>query len=375
VQQKLIQKYLEGLATPIECEEIELWYASIQIPYTAQQDESNIRTRIHHKITQNTSLYNQHSSKSVYKFWLSIAAAILLMAIPLFLLKNSIFNKADDQLAYNIAPGGARAILTLSGGKRINLDSTSMGRITNKYGFDMTAKDGRLVYATSTANKYSNRYHTLSTLKGGNYELILPDGSHIWLNASSSIKFPETFEDGPRIVEITGEAYFEVAPKWSAQRNSPVPFTVKSGQEKIEVLGTHFNVRHYSAVQNNRVTLIEGKVRISKNGQTVLLMPGEAVETDKKNAELEKITGVNTEAAMAWKNGIFYFERATVPEILNEVAQWYNIDVNYIGLPPKQRFTGKVLKSKNLSSIIEILRQGDIHFTIDKRKLTVYNDD
>lgn len=239
-------------------------------------------------------------------------------------------------------------------------------------GLQISKKKGLIVYSPTNANASLGRYNTLSTPKGAQYELVLPDGSHVWLNALSSIRYPELFSANQRNVEVKGEAYFEVAHQQTKDRKSRIPFVVQAGAEQIEVLGTHFNVHYYQGDPMRLTTLLEGAVKVSSHGKSVLLSPGQAAGIENGKQEIQKLSDVNTRLAVAWKEGEFHFEDASVPEIMNQVARWYDVEIVYQGTIPQEHFSGKVSRTENLSQVIEILKRGGIRFKINERKITVY---
>ncbi|WP_293308989.1 FecR family protein [Pedobacter sp. UBA5917] len=379
MQQELIKKYLEGTATEEERTEVELWYASVQLPFQQEQDQDTVRSRIYAK-TNHLIASEPKVKRLSWLNWrlLSAAAAIVLIAGIVFVVFNNQHATQRNALLGNalfgtdIAPGGDQAILTLADGRRISLDTAAEGKLAGLTGVQVSKTNGVVVYSPTSENASSNKYNTLSTPKGAKYELVLPDGSHVWLNALSSIRYPEVFSASQRNVEVKGEAYFEVAHLQTKDKKSRIPFIVQAGDERIEVLGTHFNVRYYQGDPTQLTTLLEGAVKVSSHGKSVLLSPGEAAGTENGKPEIQKITDANTELAVAWKEGEFQFEDASVPEIMNQIARWYDVEVIYQGEIPQEHFSGKVSRTENLSQVIEILKRGGIRFKINERKITVY---
>ncbi|RBQ11407.1 FecR family protein [Pedobacter miscanthi] len=379
MQQELIKKYLEGTATEEERTEVEFWYASVQLPFQQGRDQDAVRSRIYAK-TQQMIADEPKVKQFSWLNWrlLSTAAAILLVAGIVFVVFNNQQSAERNALLGNalfrndIAPGGDQAVLTLADGRIISLDTAADGKLAGLTGIEISKNKGVIVYSPVSGNLSSNRYNTLSTPKGAKYELVLPDGSHVWLNALSSIRYPEVFNASQRNVEVKGEAYFEVAHLEAKDKKSRIPFVVQAGNEQIEVLGTHFNVHYYQGDAIQLTTLLEGAVKVSSKGKSVLLSPGEAAGTQNGKQEIQKFTNVNTELAVAWKEGEFQFEDASVPEIMNQIARWYDVEVIYQGEIPQEHFSGKVSRTENLSEVIEILKRGGIRFKINERKIIVY---
>ena len=273
----------------------------------------------------------------------------------------------------DILPGGNRAVLTLADGSTINLDSAHTGNLASQG----TAKvlkiqEGELKYDAATASGHSTvSYNTLSTPRGGQYKLLLADGTRVWLNAASSIRYPTTFTGPDREVEISGEAYFEIA------KNASMPFRVlttgnpgDNNPMTIDVLGTHFNVNAYTDEPVVRTTLLEGLVKVSKGKNTALLKPGQAAQV-RKDGAIQQIQDVDLEAAVAWKDGLFEFNDEELPVILREISRWYAIDIEYAGTVPQDKFTGSVSRNTTLSGVLKILKLSDIQVSVSNNKIIV----
>jgi transmembrane sensor len=310
-------------------------------------------------------------------FWLkriAVAATVLIVfSIGYFALKPGDILPSKHAIAKitvnknDVMPGGQKAILTLSDGSQIVLDSASNG-LLGKQGGTKVIKlaNGQVEYAATTLGSTETLYNTMSTPPGGKYELTLPDGSKVWLNASSSIHYPTAFLEKERRVTITGEAYFEIA------KNPNKPFIVKiyNGAE-VKVLGTHFNIKAYTDEDEIKTTLLEGSINIHNGSQNNLLVPGNQAKID-KNGILKVEANADLEEAVAWKNGNFQFNSADVTSVLKQAARWYNIEVVYSGKPSTEnRFTGKIPMSVNLSRLLKWLEYSDVHFKLDGRKLIV----
>ncbi|HTJ13437.1 MAG TPA: FecR domain-containing protein [Dinghuibacter sp.] len=304
--------------------------------------------------------------------WLRVAAAVLLLTgagTVAYLYKK---RPVKHTVAYKthtqpIVPGGNKAVLTLSGGRQIILDSTASDTVLTE-GADVVANaNGGLAYSRSTVTDTGVVYNTLSTPRGGQYRLTLPDGTKVWLNAASSIEYPTAFKGKDRTVTVTGETYFEVA------KSARQPFIVRYGNMAVTVLGTSFNVNAYPDETGIRTSLIEGSVRVSRGDNTTLLTPGQQAIVDTGQA-IRVARMSNPALVIAWKNGYFSFEKADIPTVMRQLARWYNFDVVYEnGAVPTDAFWGDLKRDANLSDIFAVLAKSGIHFTIDGNKVTVLN--
>lgn len=311
-----------------------------------------------------------HNIRTIWMKWAAAAAIIVAVAGVgyQYLQKQSSNNtaiaKTGNPYPYDIAPGKKNATLTLSDGTRINLDSTANGRLAKEGATNINKHNDQLSY-DYTGGLTDVQYNNIATARGNQYMIILPDGTKVWLNASSSITFPTAFTEHERRVKISGEAYFEVAKK------ANMPFIVSfAGDGEIEVLGTHFNVNTYNDDAVFRTTLLEGSVRISKNTETGILKPGQQAQL-KDNASM-KITEADTDEVMAWKNGFFSFKDASTQAIMLQLSRWYDIDINYEGPTGKQLFTGEIDRSLSLISVLKILEKTKVHFRLEQnRKLVI----
>ncbi|MBO9728517.1 MAG: FecR domain-containing protein [Chitinophaga sp.] len=256
------------------------------------------------------------------------------------------------------ATGGNHAVLKLAGGQEILLDSAH-GNIRNA-GFKASNDSGLLHYEN---NATAVEYHTLSTPRGGQYKLQLPDGTDVWLNAASSITYPTAFREKDRNVRITGEVYFEVA-------DQEQPFKVNINDHlRVEVLGTRFNVNAYTDESSIRTTLLEGRVRMAYDQQTMILRPGQQVRI--ANGKMNVADYPDPDMTIAWKNGSFRFERTRLDEVLRQMARWYDVDVVYEKQVPDIVFTGEIKRELNLSQALIILEKMGVHFRITGKQLIV----
>ena len=268
-----------------------------------------------------------------------------------------------------VSPGVNKAVLTLSNGQIIVLDSLNNGVIEKNESFEIKkTENGQLVYHAFDRNYKNARngdFNTVSTPRGGEYRIILPDGSKVWLNAASKIKFPAVFKRNIREVELDGEAYFEIA------KRSAMPFVVKTGKTEIEVLGTHFNVKAYSSQEVMKTTLVEGSVKIKGGNSSLLLKPGQQARL--AGGSMTVVSNVDIEEQVAWKNGLFIFKDATIEEVMSQVASWYDLNVSFEGKIPEKLLTGKVSRSVNVTEFMNLLNYAGVKFKIKGKNIVIAN--
>jgi transmembrane sensor len=277
-------------------------------------------------------------------------------------------------LKNDVAPGGNKAILTLADGSSIVLDSASNGTLGQQGNIKIIKLDnGLLAYSVNGKQLTENDeafYNTISTPRGGQYQITLADGTMVWLNAASSIRFPVLFTGTQRKVEITGEVYFEVA------KNKTMPFKVKATSSEIEVLGTHFNVNAYEDEATTKTTLLEGSIKVStasfvSNTQTTkFLQPGQQASSS-NDGKINILSNADLEETMAWKNGRFQFKSTDLKSMLRQIARWYDVDVEYRG-NVDLHFTGQLTRNENVSKVFEKLAlTNEVHFKIEGRRIIV----
>jgi transmembrane sensor len=377
---ELATKWLNHTITPDEQEEFAAWYnagqdAPVDMPSTFAENEDLLRERILNKVNQ--VIKKNNNRRIIPPLWLSVAAGLLLLAgISIFYhllihpTKLHAFAHQKNHIKNDVAPGGNKAILTLSNGATINLNDVKNGVLANQ-GQTLLKKNknGQLIYeAPGSKLKVKDAsavYNTITIPKGGQFQIVLSDGSKVWLNAASSITFPAAFSKTERRVTITGEVYFEVA------KNKHLPFRVVAGKQTVEVLGTHFNINAYDDESTIKTTLIEGSVKVSADNQTAILKPDEQSAILNNGTDKISINAVDTDDVLAWKNGNFQFEKAEIPMILREAARWYNVDVKYEGQLPQRRFTGSISRNVNLSQLLNMLKYTGINFKIEGKTIIV----
>lgn len=265
-----------------------------------------------------------------------------------------------------LAPGRSQALLTLADGRTVLLDQAGRGLLARQ-GSSQVQKTaaGQLRYAAGVAAASQPLlYNTVATPRGGQYQLTLPDGSQVWLNAASSLRFPVAFAGAERRVELTGEAYFEVA------KDARHPFKVAARGAEVTVLGTHFDVQAYPDEPALAATLLEGAVRLRQGAQQVLLRPGQQGRPQPDGTV--QVREVDVQHAVAWKNGYFIFTDEPIEGIMRQVARWYDVDVQYQGALTDKDFNGKISRYKDAAAVLRMLElTGAVHFTTQGRRITV----
>jgi ferric-dicitrate binding protein FerR (iron transport regulator) len=315
-----------------------------------------------------------HNSNRIFRIraWQSAAAAILILitaGIYLYqrpsepvLVKTEIPRFQND-----VAPGNNKAVLTLNDGSKINLDDAKTGILASESNINIKKTGtGQLEYVAGTQSVKTVKYNILSTPMGGEYQLVLPDGSKVWLNSGSTLKFPTSFIGKERIVELKGEAYFDIT------KNSKMPFLVRTNNAMdIKVLGTQFNVMAYDDEKNINTTLIEGSVEVLKGSGKTMLKPGQEAILNRGSGNI-KVAPADLEQAIAWKNGYFIFYNENIESIMRKVSRWYNVDIVYQGNLSNKDFVGTISRNKNVSELLKMLElTGAVHFSIDGRRITV----
>lgn len=308
--------------------------------------------------------------KVFYSKWAVAATLFVVLGVGLFYFTKSDIHTyvAAEQIA--LKPGTEKARLTLADGTVIDLEQAVNGKLNSKDGVAVTkTADGKLVYDAKNMGNANGpvSYNTLVTPRGGQYKVILPDGSAIWLNAASSLRFPTHFVGKERRVELSGEGYFEI------KKNALQPFIVNAAGQEVTVLGTHFNINAYKENNIIKTTLLEGAVKLSKGGQSHMLAPGQQASLDNQNNSFSIAKNIDVDAAIAWKNGRFSFEEANIKEVMQQVARWYDVDVFYEGDFSNVEFTGVIIsRGADARQVLNLLKgTKQVDFIIEGRSITV----
>ena len=379
----LIDKYLAKTISSDELAILNEWYQSFndtEVEISIDDDELTeelIKNRIHQKLMNEINESKEITMVKPRRIWRAVAAAaVILLGIGLYFVytKSSLTpeqkpNELPALSKNDIAPGGNKAILVLADGSTIVLDSTSNGVISQQGNIEIIkAANGLLTYKINGKEITENDaefYNTISTPRGGQYQVTLSDGTKVWLNAASSIRFPVVFTGGKRRVEVTGETYFEV------MKDAGKPFSVHTPSSSVEVLGTQFNINAYDDEASVRTSLVEGKVTVTAKGNSVRsLKPGQQSSINKAG-QIVVIDDADMEEATAWKNGRFHYNSADIKTILRQISRWYDVDIEYRG-NINLHFTGQLPRSVTAVKVFEKLAMtGEVNFKIDGKKIIV----
>ncbi len=362
----LLEKYTKGETTDAENALLETWYIKHHHKPLLDLNEDKIEQDLNEVF--NYLPKNQRVTNLWYRISAAASIILCLSLIGYFVTQNHTNTTVRKQkFAYHqdIAPGGNKAMLTLSDGSTIVLNSTNNGTLANQGNITIRKnKDGQIIYDLRNNNNTPpiNAFNIATTPRGGQFQLVLSDGTKVWLNAASSIKYPVAFNGNERKVELSGEAYFEVA------HNKEKPFRVVSNGQTVEVLGTHFNINSYNNNEAVKTTLLEGSVRILSGNKKELLKPGEQAQLQNGGFRIES---VDVDEVIAWKKGIFQFKDDNIVDIMKQLSRWYDVDVKYDGNIPDRKFSGSISRNVNASQILDILSFENIHFRIEGKTIIV----
>lgn len=375
---KILKKYNQGIATKEEVEFLESYYDTFEsqddlINSENEADFQDIKLSIKKAADERIDDRTKKNNTTLRLRWIGYAAAAIVLlsfSVALYLTVGHGNKKNQPDQAALILPGGNKAVLTLSNGTKILLDDAHKGEIAKQSNMSITkTANNQIVYAAN-ANLQGNQpayqlENTITTPNGGQYQLVLPDGTKVMLNAASSLTYPASFHGNERVVKLDGEAYFEVA------KNKLMPFRVKSGNQTVEVLGTHFNINAYNDEANIKTTLLEGSVKVSSGTNYALIVPGQQAVAPKNGmGDIVKYT-VDVEKETAWKNGLFSFQNDDLRSVMRQVARWYNVSVVYADNLPHEKFTGEISRNSNLSDVFKILELNDVRFNVEEKIVTV----
>jgi transmembrane sensor len=337
-------------------------------PFFSKEQSSRMLTGIL-QISDSSKPFIRVKMRFAVLRYMAAASILLFLSIigykflpPTFFETPFAVREKNAPLNENILPGTDRAVLTLANGSTIELDSAKSGSLAQ-------LGNSQIVKLNSSSPEYNKTrdghlvYNTLSTPAGGQYRVVLADGTRIWLNASSSLHFPISFSGKERLVKLTGEAYFEVA------NNADMPFKVKVGEAEVQVLGTHFNIMAYENEKSINTTLLEGSVRVFSGAQQAIITPGQQTEITKTGGMI--VSQADVEEAVAWKNGFFEFNSFDIQQVMRQIARWYNVEIIYMGSIPEGHFSGYLKRSNDIMQVLEILKLGNVQVKIVGRKIMV----
>lgn len=370
------------------CADWDQLQSALQVMYSFDEKAAlaDLQKKIDFGVRSDIPVVEIAQRRHKYKFYWT-AAAVLMAVIGTAVFYT--LNKGKTNIASlpvkeryhnDVNPGGDKAVLELADGKKIILDNVRNGELAQQGAVSVVKSDsGQLVYKVGKSRSEGFgliseiKYNTIATPKGGKYQVILPDGSKVWLNAASSLRFPIAFAGNERLVELIGQAYFQV------EKDKSKPFRVKvssldgtAGSTQVEVLGTEFDLMAYADEDHQTTTLLGGNVAMISGGQKVIASANQQVALNKQTSSLSLIMNPDVDEIVAWKNGLFQFHNASIQSIMRQAARWYDIEVDYSG-EVKQQFSGTVPRQVNLSTLLQILEAtGWVHFRIDGKKVTVF---
>ncbi|WP_406823817.1 FecR family protein [Pedobacter sp. KACC 23697] len=377
----LLKKYLSGDCTVAEINEVDEWFDSMDaVPEDlvglSDEQRKRVEDKIFERILLNIGVKEQQKSLLIPKKSISIrtilwaaASLILVLGTVLIWRYNAQLNLQNQQAklhqSVHIKPGGNRAVLTLGDGSSVVLTEAKIGALADQQNVSVVkTAEGELRYKIHTGSASSKiSYNQIATPLGGKYSVVLPDGTKAWLNAKSSLRFPTAFTGAERVVQMTGEVYFEVA------KNPDQPFKVQSGGTEIKVLGTHFNVMAYGDEAGQKTTLIEGSIHLSSGKFSQLLKPGQQALVDPSGIKVNN--NCDLEAVMAWRNDLFIFKDMEVKEIARQLVRWYDIQVVFRGTPSKISYTGTISKDVELSELLSMLQFTGLKYELNGHQLTI----
>lgn len=351
----------ERLENPAAVQEmLKAWHA---IEKNRELNKQRAMNRISELVSTPAPAVHQVHFLKRRSFRYAAAVLLLLSAGTYFWSLNKGTEQPPASANIVIEPGREGAVLTLADGSKVVLDSLGNGVVANQGGVQVLLQNGQLAYDGSSKEI---AFNTITTPKGRQFRLQLPDGSKVWLNAASAIKYPTVFTGRERLVELEGEAYFEVT------KNAAMPFKVAARDAQVEVLGTSFNINAYRNESVIRTTLLDGVVRLNAYQQSQMLKPGQQAVAKPAGERLEVVNNADLDKVMAWKNGLFNFEDASLEEVMRQLERWYDIEVTYAkGIPPI-RFGGEINRQNTLQDVLQILEKSNVHFRFEEsRKLVV----
>ena len=384
-------KYLNNQCSPQEVKELLAWFsaedesvlralitASLEEMDVEDKDEdskwSSVTDRLFADIKTQIKSEKGKVVPVLKRPWVQIAAAVLLV-VGGFAVFNLIKKTNPNQNVVNIDTpkqdadsGSNKAILTLADGSSIVLETAANGTVTQQGNSKIVKPaNGQLAYNLLNEKTTEVLFNSIATPRGGQYQLIFSDGSKAWLNAASSLRFPVAFIGNERKVELTGEAYFEVA------KNASMPFKVEiAGKGEVEVLGTHFNVSAYREEATANTTLLEGSVRVIglATGDSHIINPGEQAQVDSKG-QISVNKNADTKQAIAWKNGTFNFSNVDLAVALRQLSRWYDVDIKFEGSVPQRHFTGEIHRDLKLHQVLKLLEENNVFCKLEGKMLIV----
>jgi ferric-dicitrate binding protein FerR (iron transport regulator) len=398
---ELLDRYSAGTAMPHELELVERWLKENELAdnewaqmgpesregWIKEMGEELLRHANGESGSQDAAIKQGLPWHRRFYFHLAAASVIMLIATGGWYFMKGIrrdipvVKKTKEVIKNEVTPGSNKAVLTLADGGTVVLDDANNGVLTSQGSTEVSKQGNELVYSQEQNSSaiHIPVFNILTTPRGGQYNLVLPDGSRVWLNAASTVKYPVAFADDNRLVEVKGEVYFEVAS--FIRSGKKVPFRVKVLSEKneqkslIEVLGTHFNINAYDEEASVNTTLLEGKVKVSSGVDShtgfAVLKPGQQAQVSNRDGAIKIIKDADIDEAVAWKNGLFMMSGADISVVLRQLARWYDVDIIYEKGMPKGKITGDIPRNMLLSEVLKVMKLSGIQCRIDGRKIIV----
>ncbi|GGC17981.1 iron dicitrate transporter FecR [Parapedobacter defluvii] len=368
---ELLERYRDGRCSDAERRQVESWYLQMADTMSdaalTEADYARVDKNLRSRLPE-----MQQTKEKRLRSLLPYAAALAIVCLSTWWFITN--RPAEGGLVMrgateDILPGGNRAFLTLADGNTLELSETQPGIVIGNDGVSYT--NGSTVVDDPSL---ATQIQTLTVPNGGTYQLTLPDGSKVWLNAASTLRYPGRFDDSERVVELDGEAYFSVSKIRNRQNGQTVPFKVLSAGQVVQVLGTEFNVLSYADEPEVKTTLVEGSVRVGTpvGNTSVVLLPGE--QSSVSTQGVVKKAKVSLKKEIAWKSGVFYFEETTFAELMRQAGRWYDIEIRYINDVPQASFSGVMSRQVSLKTLIEFLGESTAKFTLKGKTLTIDSD-
>lgn len=381
---ELISRYRRGVLTYNESEQLRKWIeddVENQQLFESLSNEQAIAENMQffssvdkNKAWQNiTSTINESSQQqptTFGKYWRSIAAAMIIGILSYGIFEYTRSDELSKLVSIDVPlqtndvlPGGNKATLTLADGSVVLLEDMINGTVKEENGIRISKEDGQIVYEIiDQQRKEEIFYNTIHTPIGGQYNVVLPDGSRVWLNSESTLHFPTAFSGSYRTVDLTGEGYFEIA------KNTEMPFVVQASKTRVEVLGTHFNLMAYGNEGPTKTTLLEGSVKVGNGIDSKTIMPGQQAVT----ADRIQVINTDPDEAIAWKNGYFQFESENLQSIMRQLKRWYDVELEDEHNIPDKHFTAVISRNTTLSQVLKMLEMsGELKFKVEGKKISI----
>ncbi|MBW7892114.1 MAG: DUF4974 domain-containing protein [Chitinophagaceae bacterium] len=375
----LLEKLQTGTISDDERRKLEAWDQLAErqeglTPLLTENERTELRSRLWNNIETRTNTaatvipFSKNSKRKLYTRITAAASVLILITAGIIYYWMNRSTQPDMAVRQpiqqqDIQPGGDKAILTLADGTTVQLDNAKNGMLAIQGNATILKLDnGQIAYNIGTDQSGALQYNTITTPVGGQFKVILPDGSKVTLNAASSLHYPAQFIGGERKVTLTGEGYFEIV------HNDAQPFVVSVKNIEVHDLGTEFNINAYDDEPVIQTTLVSGLANVRNGSEIVNLQPGKAARV--KGADT-KVDDADTGSVTAWKNGLFQFDNADIETIMRQVARWYNVEVVYEGTIARKEITGKAFRNSTLQEMLKIIELSGIHFKIEGRKIII----